>query len=306
MNQQSQNTIRAALITVQILFGINYLASKIVVSAMTPGAWAALRTLSAFIILAIIAVAARRGLPRWRDIGLLAIAGLFGVVLNQGLFLEGLSRTTVGRSALICSLIPTFVLLFSVIGRQEKLTWRKGLGFLAGLTGVMVLLEADRFQLDSQYLTGDLMTLANAASYGFFIVFSRRVMSRNDPLAATAVVFFFGALGMYLYGGQDLWRTDPAIFTPQMIGLMTYVVVGATVITYFLNLWAVKRVQASRVAIYIFLQPVIAVVLGVTIRGEQVTPRFLIATVLVFIALMLRDGSPKEVKGRDSKAGELH
>lgn len=306
VSQQSQATIRTALITVQILFGFNYLASKIVVSAMTPGGWAALRTLSAFIILAVIAAAGRRGLPTPKDIGLLAVAGLFGVVLNQGLFLEGLSRTTVGRSALICSLIPTFVLLFSLIARQEQLTWRKGLGFLAGLTGVLVLLEADRFQLDGQYLTGDLMTLANAASYGFFIVFSRRVMSRNDPLAATAVVFFFGALGMYIYGGQDIWRTAPDVFTPKMLGLMAYVIVGATVITYFLNLWAVKRVQASRVAIYIFLQPVIAVILGVTIRGEDVTVRFLVATVLVFVALLLRDGKPRASEGPGQQSGGLH
>jgi drug/metabolite transporter (DMT)-like permease len=289
-----QGKVRLALITIQVLFGINYLASKIVVTAMSPGGWAALRTLGAFVILAGIVLIGRRRLPSWQDSLLLGVAAFFGVVLNQGLFLEGLSRTTVGRSALICSLIPTFVLLFSWILRQETITLRKVLGFAAGLTGVLVLLEADRFQFDGRYLTGDLMTLANAASYGFFIVFSRRIMARNDALAATAVVFFFGAAGMGIYGGADLLRTPAAVFTPTMIGTMAYVILGATVATYFLNLWAIKRVQASRVAIFIFLQPLIAVALGVTFRGEEVTLRFLIATALVFVALLLRDGRPKE------------
>ena len=295
-----QRRVRAALFTIQILFGINYLASKVVVSAISPGAWAALRTLGAFAILAIIVSARRLSLPRWRDIGLLAIASLFGVILNQGFFLEGLSRTTVGRSALICSLIPTFVLLFSLVSRQERLTPRKGLGFAAGLLGVLLLLEADRFRFDGQYLAGDLMTLANAACYGFYIVFSRRIMARNDPLAATAVVFFFGAMGMYLYGGGDIWRTEASVFTPTLMGIMAYVIIGATVITYFLNLWAIKRVQASRVAIFIFLQPLIAVVLGVVFRGEEITMRFAVAAVLVFVALLLRDsGTPERPRGNE-------
>ncbi len=289
----NQGRIRLALLSIQVLFGINYLASKIIVSNMSPSAWATLRTAGAFAVLAVIALVGRRRLPPPRDVGLLAIAGLFGVVLNQGLFLEGLSRTTVSHSALICSLIPAFVLLISLVLRQEAFSWGKVLGFVCGLGGVLVLLEVDRFQFDSRYFTGDMMTLANAASYAIFIVISRRVMARNDPLAATAVVFFFGAAGMALYGGRDLLAVDRSLFTPAMVGTMIYVILGATVLTYFLNLWAVKRVLATRVAIFIFLQPVIAATLGVLFRGNEITVRFLVATALVFLALLLRDSGRK-------------
>jgi len=284
--------IRTALLVVQLLFGLNYLASKEIVSVMPPGAWAAIRTSGAFAIIALIALWRRQRLPTGRDIAILGLAGFFGVVLNQGFFLEGLSRTTVGRSALVCSQIPTFVLLFSLLAGQETMTWRKGVGFGCGIFGVLILLEADRFSWDSQYLAGDLLTLANATSYGLFVVISRRVMARNDPLIATAVVFFFGAVGMMIYGGPQLAAVDAAVLTPPILGAMAYVVVGATVVTYFLNLWAVKRVQATRVALYIFLQPVLATILGVVFRGEEFTFRFAVAGVLVFLALLLRDGAP--------------
>ena len=240
--EQRPAQVRLALITIQVLFGINYLASKIIVTEIGPAAWAALRTSSAFLVIAVIAFCGRRRLPTGRDTALLGLAALFGVVFNQGFFLEGLSRTTVGRSALICSQIPTFVLLFSVLFGQEKMSLRKGLSFAAGIAGVLVLLEADRFQLNSQYLVGDLFTLTNAASYGLYVVIGRRVMARNDPLAATAVVFFWGALGMLVYGGDDLAAADFSRLTPAHYGAMVYVILGATVVTYFLNLWAVKRV----------------------------------------------------------------
>jgi drug/metabolite transporter (DMT)-like permease len=285
----SQAKVRAALLTIQILFGINYLASKIIVTELSPAAWAVLRTSGAFVVLAIVAITRRRRLPPRRDLWLLAVCALFGVVFNQGFFLEGLSRTTVGRSALICSQIPTFVLLFSVLTRQEILTWRKAVGFAAGIVGVLVLLGADRFTLDHRYLTGDLLTLTNAASFALFVVISRRVMARNDPLTATAVIFFFGSIGMMVYGGSSLLATDFSVITPELGWVMVYVILGATVVTYFLNLWAVKRVQATRVALYIFLQPVIAAALGVVFRGEDITLRFLVATALIFTALLLRD-----------------
>ena len=295
--ETSQRQIRSALITVQVLFGINYLASKLIISAMTPGAWAAMRTGSAFLVLLAIVLIGRLPLPSRRDIGLLAVGAFFGIVLNQGLFLEGLARTTVSTSPLICSQIPSFVLLFSVISKQEKLSWIKGISFFAGITGVLVLLKVDRFQMDGQYLAGDLMTLANAASFGLFVVISRRIMARNNPWAATAVVFFFGSLGMMVYGGRDLFHTDFSLLSPGLVVAIVYVILGATVVTYYLNLWAIKRVQATRVAMYIFLQPVVASILGIVFRDEVITVRFLVATGLIFLALALRDGRPKALSG---------
>ena len=74
------SALRLVLITIQILFGVNYLASKIVVTEIGPGAWAALRTGSAFLVIALIALLKKRRLPPGRDIAILAVVALFGVV----------------------------------------------------------------------------------------------------------------------------------------------------------------------------------------------------------------------------------
>jgi drug/metabolite transporter (DMT)-like permease len=76
-----------------------------------------------------------------------------------------------------------------------------------------------------------------------------------------------------------------------LIGAMLFAVLGATVASYLLNVWAIKRTQASHVALFIFLQPLVAAALGVIALGEQITPRLLIALALVFAALALRDGN---------------
>ncbi len=281
--------VRTALLAVQLLFGIHYLVAKWIVSELEPAAWACLRVCSSFVVLSLLSLLGGRTLPQWRDTLYLGFCSLFGVILNQALFLEGIQRTTVGHSALINSQIPTFALLAALALKQERLSLPKALSFTAGIAGVLVLLEVDQLRLAGEYLHGDLLNLANACSYGLFIVLSRRVMVRHDPLAATAVIFLFGSLGMLLYGEDELLATDLTRLSPRVVGGMVFAILGATVLTYFLNYWALKRTNASHVALYIFLQPVVAASLGTWLMGDHITPRFLVATALVFLALFLRD-----------------
>jgi drug/metabolite transporter (DMT)-like permease len=297
MKRHDPIPVLAALLCVQALFGVHYLLAKWIVSEMAPAAWACLRVCSAAVILLLLTLVTRRRWPSRRDCLYLGFCSLFGVVLNQALFLEGIARTTVGHAALICSQIPTFALLAALLAKQESLTLRKALSFTAGIAGVLVLLEADKLSFQSEYLHGDLLNLANAVSYGIFLVISRGVMSRNDPLAATTVVFLFASVGMSLYGADDLAATDLSSLSLRVRLSMVYAVLGATVLAYFLNYWALKRTQASHVALYIFLQPVIAAALGIWLMGETLTDRFVVATLLVFLALFLRDTRQK-VSGR--------
>lgn len=300
---------RSALLAVQLLFGIHYLVAKWIVSELEPAAWACLRVFSSLIVLAAILAASailaaarnanhggdnggtrrRPRLPSLRDTLYLGFCSIFGVILNQSLFLEGISRTTVGHAALINSQIPVFALLVALLLRHERWSLRTGLSFLAGMAGVLVLLEVDRFTPENQYLTGDLLNLANAFSYGLFIVISRPVIQRNDPLAATTVIFAFGSVGLLLYGGNELAAARLDLLSTRVVAGMVFAVLGATVLTYYLNYWALKRTHATRVALYIFLQPVVAALLGIWLLDDAITARFLMATALVFVALLLRD-----------------
>ncbi len=279
----------AALLAVQVFYGVHYLAAKWIVAEMAPGAWAVLRTSTAFLIVAVAAVLLRRRMPPWKDVAQLALCALFGMVLNQALFLEGILRTTASHSALINSQIPSFALLWALLLGRERLNLRKGLSFLAGMAGVMVLLEVETFRFRGETLVGDLLTIGNAASFGLFLVISRGVLQRNDSVASTTVVMFFGALGLAVYGADDLAAASLAGLSIRAVGSMIFAVLAATVATYFLNLWALKRVQSSRVALYVFLQPLIASVAGVLLLNEQIGLRFAIAAALVLTALILRD-----------------
>ena len=259
-----------ALVVVQALFGVHYLAAKILLETIPPRSWAVIRVAGGALVLWGVALAWRRRLPsRAGDVLQLALYSVFGVVLNQVLFVEGLSRTTPIHSSLINTTIPVLTLLFAVLLRREAITGRKLAALAVALAGVLLVIRPDpRVVLDLR-TTGDLLTLANATSFALFLVLSKRVLSRCDPLGAAAVLFGFGAAGIGAIGAGQLAAFDPSRVPPGTWAIAAFIIAGPTALTYVLNYWALARVDSSVVALFIYLQPLIAGILSWVVRRES-------------------------------------
>jgi len=171
-----------ALLAVQIIFALHYLAAKTVVETVPPRAWALLRVAAAALLLLLLNAIRRKGVRVTRaDLGRIALFAVFGVVLNQLCFTEGIHRTTPSHSALINTLIPVSTYLFALLLRTESVTARKASGLLLAFAGVLILLEVHDFNYQERWVRGDLLTLLNASSFGFFLVISRKVVRRPTP-----------------------------------------------------------------------------------------------------------------------------
>ncbi len=280
--------VTAALLAVQVLFGVHYLAAKIVLGAIPPRTWAALRVAAAAVALLLLAAALRRSLRFSRaDLGRLAVYAVFGIVINQICFIEGLHRTTPTHSSIINTTIPIGTLLFAVLLRRESLDLWKGLSLAVSLAGVLLVIHPHRAGFSPETLAGDLLTLANALSYALFLVISKRLLARSDPLAATTVLMGFGAIGILALGAPGLVALRPSAIPASIWALAAFIVVFATVVTYFLNYWALARVDSSLVALFIYVQPVVATVLSALVLGERPEAHVLAGGALVFAGVWL-------------------
>jgi drug/metabolite transporter (DMT)-like permease len=285
-----------ALIAVQVMFAVHYLAAKVILAQVPASAWATLRLVAgAAVFLTIYAASGRRRRAApvpGRDLLRLAGLSVFGVILNQICFTEGLARTTPSHSALINTTIPVATVAFAVLLGRESVGRRGLLGIALALAGVLVLLRVDRLELRAEWFRGDLLTQLNAASFALFLVLSRDTIRRVGPTAATAGVLSFGSIGVALYGGADAARVEYGSLSPLLGALALYVVVFPTVLAYFLNYWALTRVESSKVALFVYLQPVIASALSVALLGEVLGPRLVVSSALVFLGVFfaVRDG----------------
>jgi drug/metabolite transporter (DMT)-like permease len=278
----------AVLALVQVLFGVHYAVAKELLRWMEPAAWATLRIVVAALVLQAFVFRRGGGLPRsFREWIRVAGLALCGVVVNQVCFVEGLSRTIPAHSALIMTTIPLWTVAFATALRKERPTLRRAAAIVCGLLGVWTLLRADRFHLDLDLLPGDLLTLVNTAAYGLFLVLGKRYVEGLDASVATARIFAVGAVGIAAYGLDDLVAADLRSLPGSFWVLAAYAILGATVIAHGLNLWALRRTVSSLVALFVYLQPIVATAVDGILLGRWPSWRFGVAAVLVFIGVGL-------------------
>lgn len=215
------------------------------------------------------------------------IYGFFGIVLCQTFFMVGLKNTTATNGAVLNTLIPIFTLLFAIIMKKEKFTLNRAFGFLIAVIGVLVLRKIEDFSASMATAKGDLFMILNCMSLAVFFAISRDFLRANSAFWVTAWMFLFGSLVIGVFCFQDLHLLLNTEINSRLGWAMAYNVIGATMLTYFLNSWTLKRVSASSVAVFIYMQPIIAVLYAWMIQGEPPSMRTIVAILCIFAGVMV-------------------
>ncbi len=295
-NAVSPRLVFLALSTVQILFGINYVVSKILVGVFPPLVWASLRIIVSAAVM--MAVAGFSGRPHPRDgrrffLPLILFA-LLGAVINQSAFLVGLRYTTSTNSAILNTLIPVFTLLIVTLRGQEPITPARALGFISALCGVLVLRKVENYSFSDVTLIGDLLTILNCFSFALFLAFGKTFIEKHDRVWTTAWFFVYGSVGITMLAVPDYASFSFPPMTPALWGAVAFSVLGATLLAYFLNSFALAHARSSHVAVFIYLQPVVASILAWMWMNETVTLRTVASWGLILTGMMLGLTKTKE------------
>jgi len=203
-----------------------------------------------------------------RDLPELAAYALFGVTANMLLFIAGLARTTATNAVVIGAIIPVFTVGVAVALRKEAATLPKVLGLSVACLGALVIVGAGRFEASGGHLYGNLLLVGNSLSFSIYLVISRRLLAKYSTMTVVAWTFVFGTLGILPFGARALVGAAPHLSATAW-ACVAYIVLFPTVGTYFLNMFALRRVPSSLVAIYIYLQPVLGGLLAAATLGER-------------------------------------
>lgn len=250
----------AALLVVQLLFGLFPVFGKHAFADFEPRGVTAWRIAVGAVVLIVVAFAAhgRSALPRREDLPRLALCSLLGVALNMALFLEGLQRSTAVNTALLLPLIPVFTAIVAIVLREERFDRVRAAGMALAFVGASVLLFGRGASFESSHLTGNLLVIANELCYAIYLVIARPLLARYPPLVVVAWVFALSAWALPVLAiDADPFPADAAA---QSWWSLLYIVIGPTILTYLLNVFALARVSASTTASFIFIQPAITVV----------------------------------------------
>lgn len=269
------------------MFGTWPIFGKIALTALPSTGLVAVRVLGAAIAFLILqrTLGRRRKIEK-KDYVRLAIYSILGVVLNQFLFVKGLSLTTAINATLLSTTIPVFTLLVSLMFGYDRLSFRKALGIALAAAGVIYLLYPEgSFTSDTAF--GNLLIVLNSLAYGAYIALSKDMIERYGALNVLAWIFIFGCVATLPIGGFALSGTSLNQIGEGVWLALVYIILVPTVGAYYLNAWALARVEPSTVAVYIYLQPLIAFALAPLILNEKWNPRTLLASLLIFSGVVV-------------------
>jgi drug/metabolite transporter (DMT)-like permease len=277
-----------ALFAVQLIFGSWPLAAKIALRALPSTGLVALRVGGA--ALAFLFLQGAIGsvpIKDKRDYARIFLYSLLGVTFNQLLFVKGLSMTTVIDATLLSTTIPVFALLISILLGYDDFSLRRALGILLAAFGVVYLVGPARASFSREATLGNLLIVLNSLCYGAYIAISKDMIKRYGALTVLTWVFIFGSL-LTLPIGAMTTSNDAILGAGASVWLaVLYIILVPTVGAYYLNAWALARVAPSIVAVYIYLQPLMAFILAPWVLHESWNSRTWVAAGLIFAGVAI-------------------
>ncbi len=281
----------AALAFVQLCFGMMPIFGKWAFAPggfepLSVGIWRMVVGASVLGTLALARYGKRAFVPR-ADLGRALACAFLGIVFNQALYLEGLSRTSAIQAGLLTCLIPVFTFVVASACGQERFRWTRAVGVLVALAGAAPLFVARGARLEVS--GGSLFLAGSSVVYAAYLVSSKPLLTRHPPLVVLAWVYVLslpGALFFAVFAAR--WQVMPADPSSRRAWLaLAAILVFPTIVAYLLNLYALARVRASTTAIYVYAQILITAVASTLLLGERPTSGILRAAVLLSLGIWL-------------------
>ncbi len=277
--------LAASIGLVILIWAINFIAAKIGLRSLPAATLASFRVVLAGAVmlpfymfcsrLPAFSEAAERRRREFtlRDLWTFLYMGFFGVTINQVCFTVGLRYTSVSHAAVIVGVGPIYTLIFAVLFKLERATWRKAMGMAMAFAGIAVLASDNGISTHSPSVVGDVITMTGSIGFAMYVVLGKRLAGRYDPLTLTAFSHYAGALivlpvAMYrgvTFGSAEHWR---AIAWTGWAALF-YMAIFSSAVAYVFYFWLLRYLEASQLSAFTYLLPVVATILGILWLGEK-------------------------------------
>lgn len=279
-----------AVLAANFIFGAGYAVVKTITPEfIAPFALNVVRVLSSLLLfwLLFLMKPSNAGFER-KHLSRFLLCALTGVVINQLLFIKGLSLTTAIHSSLLSLGTPIFIIIIAAWLLKEKLTLYKIAGLALGIGGAtLLILMKDNSRSGKDMLLGDILIIINAISYAFYLVLVRPLMEHYKPIHVLRWVFTFGTFMILPFGLEQFIDTNWAAFgTTQWVAL-AFVALFVTFFAYLFNVYGLSVIGSSATGSYIYTQPVFAAIIAMVFMGEHFTITKAFAAICIFSGVYL-------------------
>lgn len=259
-----------------IVWGGTFIATKLALQEASPSTLVFLRFGMGVLILgATVALRRQFALPSRVEWGYFALVGFIGVTFHQWLQATGLQTAAATTTAWIVATIPVFTALLGWLFLKERLTFLRIFGI--GLAAMGVLLIVSKGNLVALVAgdfgtPGDFLILISAVNWAVFSILSRRGLERHPAARMMFYVMLFGWLfaGLWLFGFGPGWSEIPHFTRSGWSNILILGVFGSG-LAYIAWYDALQVIPASQLGAFIYVEPLVTMVLAIFLLGEAVT-----------------------------------
>ncbi|HEX2767357.1 MAG TPA: EamA family transporter [Candidatus Limnocylindria bacterium] len=310
--RQSASTaaVAVALLIVYVVWGSTYLAIAVMIETLPPLLAAGIRFLIAGAIMLIAVSVHQRWLRRsdepierpswihWRSAAIIGALLLLGG--NGGVVLAEL-RIPSGVAAVLVATMPIWMAFFEAALFRRRPTVVVIGGLVAGIIGVAVLM-APAEGVAALDPIGILLVVGGAMAWALGSIYAQHAPMPRSGLLGTGMEMLAGGaalvLGGLLLGEQG--RIDVSAFSTSSILALGYLILFGSILAFTSYTWLLAHTPTTVAGTYAYVNPLVAVALGAILLREPITPRTLIATVLIVAAVVaLMTGRRRDEPGID-------
>jgi len=277
--RREELAIHVSLLVTVVLWGLAFTAIKLALEHMS---WVTLTFLRFGLASALFASSLWLFPPKvrldHRDLPMIALIGFCGftgyhLFLNLG---EADPQTTAGTSAIVIASAPAFMAILAAWRLKEKVTRVRAVGIALAFFGLAVMLilteQGSAFRIS--LTEGAALILPAAVFAALYAVLSKPYLQKYSPFQLTAFAVFFGTLftaPFAIVNSQGTWSDLTAMGVSGFLPVI-FLAAFPTFIAYSLWFRGLRRMDASALGAYVYLSTLVAVVAGIILLGESISP----------------------------------
>jgi drug/metabolite transporter (DMT)-like permease len=273
-----------AFLIVCVVWGTTYLAIRVALETIPPLLMTGLRYSAAGLILFIAARFRREPLPRDpRTLANLAVIGILMVAIGNLAVVIAEQWVPSGMAALFVATAPFWATLIAALsGSGERIGPASAIGMLAGFAGVGLLVTPGGAggHYDTKFILGAVIVQFGSCGWQYGTHRAKYTI-RNVPfVTSTALQMLFGGIVVDVIG-LAVGEGSRFHVNTRTLGALVYLALIGSVIAYSAYVFAVKHLETTKMSLYAYVNPVVAVFLGWLILREPLTWVSILAMVII-------------------------
>jgi drug/metabolite transporter (DMT)-like permease len=295
---------------IYFVWGSTFLAIRVGVHEVPPLLFAAMRFLTAGVVLYGWMIARGERAPNRRQWLSVSLVALLIFVFDYGLLFWAEQRVPSGVAAVMLATIPAFMALSEIIFlRTQRLTLRLALALLIGIGGVAVLMSHS-LALGGAPIerTGAIALIIASISWSVASMLTRKLPLPASKSVSSGAQMLVGGILLTLVAAVfgEFRGFHPSTVSRGAWISLVYLIIAGSIIGFTAYLWLLHHESPTKVGTYAYVNPVVAVLIGYFFAGEPLGLRTVLGTLFVLISvIVITTARPSRVSALKSEAAEM-